>query len=143
MKKIIITIIIAIIFGAGMFFAGTKWEAKKLGAQNDKAKVAQQTNPAAQNANPASVANQTRPDTVAGEVSAKDDVSFMVKLKDGSQKKVMFSDQTTVRKMSVTKVSDLNVGEQVSVSGKNNEDGTLSAQNVSVRAAAPETQNAQ
>ena len=136
-KNKIIATIAVIIFGAGMFFAGTRWEAKKLTTQFEKDKAALQENQRPQNP------NQSNPSVAVGEITAKDDVSFMVKLQDGSEKKIIFSDETTVRKTEVVKALDLNVGQLVTVSGKSNEDGTLQAQNVSVRPAVQEIKKAQ
>ena len=134
-KNSIIILLAVVIFGALMFWGGTKWEAKKLTAQfaNQKtAALAQRP----QNPNQ----NQTRPDIAAGEITAVGSADFTIKTNDGSTKKVLFSDSTTERQMTVTKVSGLQVGQQVSVLGKNNADGTLAAQNIIIRPTAQAAQ---
>ena len=131
-KKQIIVGFLLVLFGAGMFWAGAKWEERRSTQLNvsTQQRASQGT---AQNA--AQKSPTERGDLVSGEITAKDDVSYMLKLKDGSNKKIIFSDTTPVRKTVTVKPADLNVGEQVTAVGKNNPDETLSAQNIVVRQA--------
>lgn len=76
-------------------------------------------------------------DFTNGEVTAKDDKSITVKTRDGSSKIIYFSDSTLIGKATQGSISDLNTGNQVSVNGKSNPDGTLSAQNIQIRPDAP------
>jgi hypothetical protein len=52
---------------------------------------------------------------------------------DGGSKIVLFSASTTVMKATTVSRDDLTVGEQVTVTGATNTDGTVSAQSVQVR----------
>lgn len=69
----------------------------------------------------------------SGEILSKDESSITVKLMDGGSKIVLFSASTTVMKATTVSRDDLTVGEQVTVTGATNTDGTVSAQSVQVR----------
>ena len=133
-KQIITTVALILIVGAGMFWAGRKYEAKK---EMQFAQTNKQTVGASSQQGSGQAA--ARSDMAVGEVTAKDESSMMVKLADGSLKKVMFSGATTVRKTDSIGVSDVAVGQQVTVSGKTNDDGTLAAAAVAIRPAAQAT----
>ncbi|HRH23372.1 MAG TPA: DUF5666 domain-containing protein [Candidatus Magasanikbacteria bacterium] len=69
----------------------------------------------------------------SGEILSKDESSMTVKLMDGGSKIVLFSASTTVMKATEVSKDELAVGEQVTVTGATNTDGTVSAQSVQVR----------
>lgn len=130
MKKQIVGIIILVILVAvGMFFAGRKFEIKKA------AQVPQSLNQ--ESIENSQQVNQNRPerlDTALGEVTDKEDGIVALKLRDGSSKKVTFSEGVIVKKIVEGQVSDMTVGQQISVTGEDKEDGTLDAKNVLIRA---------
>lgn len=130
-KNIYFLITIAVLIACATFFAGVKWGTKKSLAPQTAC-----TAPA--NNQPVQNVNQSKSDVAVGQITAKDDLSFTVKMADGSLKKIIFSDSTIVRKTDLVKPSDLDVGRQITVNGKNNPDGTLSAQNINAR---PTAQN--
>lgn len=68
--------------------------------------------------------------SVTGEIINQDEKSITVKLPDGSTKIVLLSDKTTVNKMAEGSKNDLKVGEQVGVFGTENQDGSVTAQNI-------------
>ena len=72
-----------------------------------------------------------------GEVISKDDKSLTVKLRDGSSKIVFISGSTEVLKFATGTIADLSIGEQVTVSGSANTDGSITAQSVQVRPQIP------
>ncbi|MFZ2187198.1 MAG: hypothetical protein WAV46_01035 [Candidatus Moraniibacteriota bacterium] len=64
---------------------------------------------------------------VTGEVLSKDDQSLTIKTPDGGSTIAYFSAALSVRKAEIGSLSDLASGEQVTVTGKSNPDGSLSA----------------
>lgn len=72
-------------------------------------------------------------DFAGGQIIAKDDKGITVKLRDGSSKIVFISGATPVMKSVDGSVSDLTIGEQVTVQGSANSDGSITAQSVQIR----------
>jgi hypothetical protein len=77
---------------------------------------------------------------VSGEILKKDDTSMSIKMQDGSSKLVLVTSSTQALKTSTTDLSGLNVGEQVTVIGSANSDGSITAQSVQVRPDMPPQQ---
>lgn len=73
-------------------------------------------------------AMQFRP--VMGEITSSDGKSITVKMQDGSSKIVVLSDKTEINKAEKVATSDLKTGEKVMVVGKENSDGSVTAQNI-------------
>ncbi len=69
---------------------------------------------------------------VRGEIVSADDKSVTVKLMDGSSKIVLFGQATTFGKSAVATKADLKTGETVMVFGKDNTDGSVTAQAVQI-----------
>lgn len=74
---------------------------------------------------------------INGSVFSKDDKSITLTLPDGGSKIIFYSSTTTVGKMTQGAVADLATGEQVSVVGKTNDDGTVTAQSIQIRPLMP------
>lgn len=135
-KNQYILILAALLIGAVSFFAGTRYQSSKgsnlaestLGksaAQGQRAQQAGQTN------NKMGQANQ-QGGMVNGEITSKDGQSLTVKMSDGSTKIVIIADSTSYKKSTDAVVADLTVGENVTVIGTTNTDGSVTAKTVTV-----------
>ena len=71
---------------------------------------------------------------VSGQITSKDDKSFTVKTMDGNSRIIFYSDQTAITKSDQANAMDMEVGSEVAVDGKVGPDGSVSAQNVQIKA---------
>lgn len=71
---------------------------------------------------------------VGGEIIGKDEKSITVKLSDGGSKIIYFSDSTVIDRLDKATFEDLMIGRSVSVNGMINNDGSLSAQIIQLKA---------
>jgi len=69
---------------------------------------------------------------LSGEVIAKDEESITIKMRDGGSKIIFFSGSTEVKKLMKESMDAVEVGEQISVSGDQNPDGSYSAKTVQI-----------
>jgi hypothetical protein len=117
-------VLIALVFGGGGFFAGTKYQ------------QAQRTQLAGQFGNRAGAARTgmagARGGQVLGTILSQDATSITVQLADGSSKIVLISGTTAINQAAAGTVADLKVGERVSAFGATNTDGSVSAQNIQI-----------
>jgi len=70
---------------------------------------------------------------IAGEIINMDNQSLTVKTRDGSSRLVFYNASTTVAKETKGTVADLTKGNQVSVNGNANTDGSVNAQMIQLR----------
>jgi len=120
-NNILITILIVVIVAGAAFFAGTKYQQRKM--------------PRAFRQFGGQVAGQMQGNRAAfrpvnGEIISADDKSITVKMTDGSSKIVLISDKTEINQASQATKEDLKVGEKVMVIGAEGSDGTVTAQNI-------------
>lgn len=69
----------------------------------------------------------------AGEITAKDDKSITIKLRDGGSKTVYFSDSTKVTKTADGAISDLKIGDSVMANGSASQEGVLTATTIQLQ----------
>ena len=124
-KLIFIGIILIIVIGIGCFYAGMKYQQTQrrgqfLGQFNGQ--------PGRNGQFPSQFGQGAR--AVRGEIIASDDKSITVKLSDGSSKIVLLSDSASINKAAQGSKEDLKTGEQVIIFGKENSDGSVTAQSI-------------
>ncbi|MCX6763072.1 MAG: DUF5666 domain-containing protein [Candidatus Moranbacteria bacterium] len=147
-KKMLVMVIVAmVVIGGVAFYGGTAYEKSSLSKQG----LLRSANGGSGGGNRQGGAaggrafsggqggpNGAQGDFTSGQIMSKDDKSITVKTRDGGSKIVFFSDSTTVGKSVSGSASDLASGQQVMASGKNNSDGTLSADNIQIRPDQPQ-----
>jgi len=69
---------------------------------------------------------------VVGQIIGSDASSITVKMMDGSTKIVVLSSQTSINKSASGTKDDLKTGETVAVFGSQNQDGSVTAQNIQI-----------
>lgn len=138
-NSLAVKILVAVLVGVAGFYGGMQYQ-KGQGIAGD-AQFANQAGPGGQRmmrfqGGQNGQGNQTfrnganRP--VSGEIISQDASSITVKMQDGSTKNIILSDKTTINKSEAAAKSDLKNGEQVTVFGTTNADGSVTAQMVSM-----------
>lgn len=135
-KNLIITVLVMIVVAGGSFFAGMKFQQRKLqtftlGERGNVVFNGQGKMQQGQRQGGSGVINRGagfRP--VLGEIISSDDKSITVKMQDGSSKIIIVGDSTQINKADTAAKSDLTTGQTVSVFGQENSDGTITAQNI-------------
>jgi len=138
MKKILLLVIAVVIAGVA-FYGGMKYGQSKsiggLGQRNftnlsdeERQQRMQQMGAANIGAGRGAGSNFS-----SGEIISKDDTSITIKLRDGGSKIIFYSETTEVGKFVNGSPNDLKVGNTVSVNGKSNDDGSITAQSVQIR----------
>ena len=126
-KNIIIIAVLLLIVGAGGFYAGMKYQQNQRSRSFGQQIVNQRSN---------GTGNQSRTRMgerpVVGEIISLDDKSITVKLQDASSKIILLSESVTVSKTDSGSKADLKNGINVGVFGTENQDGTITAQNVQI-----------
>jgi hypothetical protein len=131
-KNIIIMAILVVVFGAGGFFGGMKYQ------ENKRTVNFRQFNGNVQGLRAGDGDRQAfRP--VNGEIIGSDEKSITVKLEDGSSKIVLLAESTQFLKSLSGSKEDLKVGDKVMVVGSDNTDGSVTAQNIQINPPARRT----
>jgi len=128
-------IIAAGALAGGSFYGGMKYGENKTtqGISQERQQRFQQMDASATGAMGGRPGNQTGNNFATGEILSKDDKSITVKIRDGSSKIIFFSDTTEVDKFTTGSSSDFEVGKTVMVTGKTNQDGSITAQAIQLR----------
>jgi len=134
-NNVTIIVIVALIFAAGGFFGGMKYQESKTPSFAGRTVPGGQFPGGAQGDRQVPEGGQLRQQNfspVSGEIVSIDEGSITVSMPDGSSKIVLLTDTTSVNKTEEGSESDLIVGEQVMIIGSQNSDGSVTAQNVSI-----------
>lgn len=131
MKKILPLIIIFALAGCGGFYGGMKYASSKSpfgGALKAGARGMNNQQFGGR------VGGQDRGAGLAvGEITAKDDKSITIKLRDGGSKTVYYSASTKVTKTADGAMADLKVGDSVMASGSATQEGVLTATTIQLQ----------
>jgi len=145
-NQIITVLVLLVVFSGASFFAGTKYQQKKVTSGFNTQQVANGTglgqgmgrglNNDNTNTNTTDTA-KNRGQTpgfrqTVGEIISLDDSSITVKMTDGSSKIVLISDSTSVNQSITASKDDLKVGLQVAVMGDQNTDGSVTGQSIEI-----------
>ncbi len=131
-KKIIIAVVIAAVIAGGAGFYGGMLYGQSTNA-NSRASLNRQGTGFAAGMGQRGGGAQQNAGFSGGEIIKKDNSSITVKLTNGSSQIILFSDATRVTKSAEGLATDLTIGEQVTVSGSKNQDGSLTAQSIQIR----------
>lgn len=134
-----ITIIVVVIVGAVAFYGGMQFQNRRrmtmmrtqMGTQFAGRMNGQNDTPGPNGMNmPRGNALGMRP--LNGEVLSQDENSITIKMSDGSSKIIILSDQTIINKATAAPKTELKAYVQVTVFGTTNQDGSITAQNISI-----------
>ena len=127
----IIMILLCVVFGAGGFFAGMKYQGSKSSSAGGQF-AGRFTGQGGQGrtSGTGSRAGGVRP--ITGSILSADQNSITVKLQDGSSSIVLLSSKTTINKAASASAADLTVGSRVSAFGTANADGSMTATSVQI-----------
>lgn len=75
-----------------------------------------------------------------GEVLSKDASGITLKLNDGDSKVIIVPESANVYKMGKAAINDIEVGQSVSISGKQNEDGSVECRSIQIQEGTPANQ---
>jgi len=128
MKKIIPIIIALVIVGGGAFYGGMKY-----GQSKSPRLSSEQQQQFSQNR----LGRGTGVNFLSGEVISKDEKSLTLKMQNGGSKIVFFSDSTKISKTTEGSINDVEVGKTLSVGGKQNSDGSFTAETIQLSPLTP------
>lgn len=129
MKKIyviIIAVAAAVIFGGTGFWFGTIYGGKNISG-----------NQAYQNQGGQRIFNRTGAGVTTGQIVSFDDKSITVQDRSGNSKIIFYSSSVPISKMASSSAQDFSNGEDITVIGSQNSDGSITAQSIQIRPALP------
>lgn len=140
-NQIITVLVLLVVFSTASFFAGTKYQQKKLTAgfnqpmANGVGQGQGMGRGTGNNINTDSTKNRGQVSgfrQTVGEIMSVDDKSITVKMTDGSSKIVLISDSTSINQSNTASKADLKVGAQIAVMGDQNTDGSVTSKNIEI-----------
>lgn len=125
-NTILISIVLAVVVGAGGFFAGMQYQ------KNQRANFTGQAGRGGQFAGRTGAGGRNGMGATVGQIISQDQNSITVKMQDGSSKIILISGSTMINKAATATQSDLQIGTTVAVFGTTNSDGSVTASNVQI-----------
>jgi hypothetical protein len=143
-KKITLALVAGMVLLAGVsFYAGAKYEKvklSKLGLLVDKKSQVKETKVKKQPV--AAEVQGPKIETLEGKIAAKTATTLTITLADGKKQEVLLTPEVKIGENGTGKIAQLFVGQQISVSGLRNPEGTFAAQEIKPIAAAQKTTTA-
>lgn len=134
MQKTLITIVIAVIAGGGGgFYVGMKYAQTKTSGDFRPGRNLSPEERRQRFYERGRQSGRSGADSTNGEIISKDGNGFTIKLRDGGSKIIFISESTEIGKFATGTVNDLKVGKTITVNGKPNSDGSLTADSIQVR----------
>ena len=131
MKKFIFPVVVLVIVVGGVsFFAGMNYQEGRVRGMMQGIRGSQ-----AQRRHPGQRLDGAGLTPVRGTIIKQDDSSITVELPDGGSKIVLLTDSTAISKSSEAAIENLVEGVGVSIFGKENSDGSVTATNVQLNPA--------
>ncbi len=124
-KKTLVSAGLIVVIALGMFYIGAEYEKGKLSKLNSTCSLGKAKKSSKKHSVVTPSAN-----AISGTITAKDDKTVTLKMADGTTKIVDYTAATTVGKNAKSTIADLVIGEEVTVSGQPNADGTFAADNI-------------
>ncbi len=136
MNKILPIIIAVIVTGSIAFYGGMKYQTSKTpaglaGANFQKQMFSGQDGQ--QNGTARRIGGTGGANMTAGKIIARDAQSITVKSGNGGSKIIFFSDSTKITKSTDGTTGDIEIGQTVTAGGKQNTDGSLTAETLQIR----------
>lgn len=130
----IITLVVAILVGAASFYGGMQYQMRQRPTMGGQfaGRMGGPNGSGGPGGMQGGQRNMMGMAPVGGEIISQDDTSVTVKMSDGSTKIVILSENTTINKSSAGSKTDLKTGEQITAFGTQNQDGSITAQNISI-----------
>jgi preprotein translocase subunit YajC len=129
MKKYILFLVVGfLVLGAAFFWFGLQYGQKQMAKNN-----VNRLNRFGPGAGNLGQGNRVQGGLTSGEIISLDEKSLTVKLRDGGSKIVFFTENTPVTKSVSGSIKDLIAGDQVTITGSANQDGSISANNIQIR----------
>jgi hypothetical protein len=136
-STIIISLItLAIGFAGGFIYQKSKTPAFARNGQFQTAGGNSSNRSGARGTNGTGIPNQRiMSKEIVGEITSVDSSSLTIKTPDGGSKIIMISDSTTVNQATKVDKNSLKVGSQISISGDQNTDGTVTGKIININSA--------
>ncbi len=127
-KTLFLILIVAVVVGGGAFYGGMKYAQSKV----SQGRAQGFSGAGVRNGG---LGNGSSGGFATGEIISKDEKSVTIKLREGGSKIIFYSDTTEIDKSVTGNSEDLEIGKTVTISGKTNQDGSITAQSIQLRPA--------